>query len=203
LIYIAKSAFQISREDISYFKGIIKTPHGVIEGTLEELAFYNQDWTKKYCGQSQLVLRPNNATQVSEILKYCNEQKLAIVPQGGNTGLVGGSVPVFDEIILSLGRLDKIISLDKVSGVVTVEAGCILETVERYVGQHEHTMPIDLGAKGSCQIGGNLATNAGGIRLIRYGSPHGNVTGMQIVLADGTIIDNLTNNRKDNTGIYF
>lgn len=134
------------------------------------------------------------------MLQYCNSKRLAVVPQGGNTGLVGGSVPVFDEIVLSTALLNKTIDFDKHSGILTCEAGCILETLEHHVNQYSYTMPLDLGAKGSCQIGGNLATNAGGARLLRYGSLHGSVLGIRVVLPDGTIFDNLSTLRKDNTG---
>jgi len=123
-----------------------------------------------------------------------------VVPQGGNTGLVGGSVPVFDEIILSMALMNRIISFDSLSGVLTCQAGCILEELDSYVASRGHTIPLDLGAKGSCHIGGNVATNAGGLRLLRYGSLHGSVLGLEVVLADGTVLDMLGMLRKDNTG---
>lgn len=125
---------------------------------------------------------------------------LPVVPQGGNTGLVGGSVPVFDETIISMSLMNQIISFDSLSGVLVCEAGCILEQLDDHVRKSNHIMPIDLGAKGSCHIGGNIATNAGGLRLLRYGSLHGSVLGLEVVLADGTTINNLNRLRKDNTG---
>jgi FAD/FMN-containing dehydrogenase len=145
-------------------------------------------------------LRPRSDEHVSEVLRYCNSRKLAVVPQGGNTGLVGGSVPVFDEIVLSTALLNKTIDFDQHSGILTCEAGCVLESLEKHVNQFSYTMPLDLGAKGSCHIGGNLATNAGGARLLRYGSLHGSVLGIKAILPDGTIFDNLSTLRKDNTG---
>jgi len=123
-----------------------------------------------------------------------------VVPQGGNTGLVGGSVPINDELVVSLSNLNQVRSFDPVSGILVADAGCILQSLTDYVAPHNHIMPIDLGAKGSCQIGGNVATNAGGLRLLRYGSLHGTVLGLEVVLPDGTILDQLTTLRKDNTG---
>ncbi|KAL8211158.1 hypothetical protein R6Q57_005595 [Mikania cordata] len=139
-------------------------------------------------------------TQLSQILEYCNSRCLAVVPQGGNTGLVGGSVPVFDEIIINTRRMNSIISFDKVSGVLVCEAGCILENLISFLDKQGFIMPLDLGAKGSCQIGGNISTNAGGLRLVRYGSLHGTVLGLEVVLANGSVIDMLGTLRKDNTG---
>ncbi|RAL66428.1 hypothetical protein DID88_006119 [Monilinia fructigena] len=125
---------------------------------------------------------------------------LAVVPQGGNTGLVGGSVPVFDEIVINMSRMNQIRSFDEVSGTLVVDAGVVLETADNYLAERKHIFPLDLGAKGSCHIGGNVATNAGGLRLLRYGSLHGNVLGIEAVLPDGTIVDDLSKLRKNNTG---
>lgn len=155
---------------------------------------------RKYKGHTKLVLKPSSTEEVSKILKYCNENLLAIVPQGGNSGLVGGSVPVFDEIVLNTSRMNIIRSFDEISGTLVVDAGCILETVDGFLAEKNHIFPLDLGAKGSCQIGGNVATNAGGLRLLRYGSLHGNVLGIEAVLPDGTIVDDLSTLRKNNTG---
>ena len=155
---------------------------------------------RKYRGHTRLVLKPASTEEVSQILKYCNEKKLAVVPQGGNSGLVGGSVPVFDEIVINLSRMNKIRSFDETSGAVVVDSGCILEVVDKFLAEKSHIFPLDLGAKGSCQIGGNVATNAGGLRLLRYGSLHGNVLGIEAVLPDGTVINDLSKLRKNNTG---
>ena len=155
---------------------------------------------RKYRGHAQVVLKPETTEQVSKILKYCNDNMLAVVPQGGNTGLVGGSVPVFDEIVVNLSRLANIRSFDEVSGILVADAGVILEMADNFLSEKKHIFPLDLGAKGSCQIGGNVATNAGGLRLLRYGSLHGNVLGIEAVLPDGTIVDDLSTLRKNNTG---
>ncbi|KAF7550207.1 hypothetical protein G7046_g8086 [Stylonectria norvegica] len=154
----------------------------------------------KYKGQCRLVLRPASTDEVSKILRYCNEKLLAVVPQGGNTGLVGGSIPVFDEIVISMSRMNQIRSFDEVSGSLVVDAGCILEAVDGYLAQKGYIFPLDLGAKGSCHVGGNVATNAGGLRLLRYGSLHGSVLGIEAVLPDGTIMNDLVTLRKNNTG---
>ncbi|KAK6464647.1 hypothetical protein DFJ63DRAFT_317942 [Scheffersomyces coipomensis] len=187
----------LDAEDIQYFKSILND--SIIENE-DDLLFYNEDWMRKYRGQSKLLLKPKTTEQVSQILKYCNDKKLAVVPQGGNTGLVGGSIPVFDEIILSLSSINKIRSFDSVSGILKCDAGVILETADQYLADQGYIFPLDLGAKGSCHVGGVVATNAGGLRLLRYGSLHGSVLGLEAVLPDGTIYNSMDSLRKDNTG---
>lgn len=155
---------------------------------------------RKYRGHTRAVVKPASTEEVSKVLKYCNDNMLAVVPQGGNTGLVGGSVPLFDEVVISMSRMSSIRSFDDVSGTLVVDAGVILEIADNFLAEKKHIFPLDLGAKGSCQIGGNVATNAGGLRLLRYGSLHGNVLGLEAVLPDGTIVDDLSTLRKNNTG---
>ncbi|XP_018022427.1 D-2-hydroxyglutarate dehydrogenase, mitochondrial [Hyalella azteca] len=121
----------------------------------------------------------------------------------GNTGLVGGSVPVFDEVVISTSLMSNIESVDELSGVVVCQAGCVLETIDQHLEQFGFMMPLDLGAKGSCHIGGNVATNAGGLRLLRYGSLQGSVLGLEAVTADGTVLDCMSSLRKDNTGYHI
>ncbi|CAH1437215.1 unnamed protein product [Lactuca virosa] len=188
----------INHDDIIYFENKLGVKN-VIQDE-EELQTANTDWMHKYKGSSKLMLLPENTDQLSQILKYCNSRCLAVVPQGGNTGLVGGSVPVFDEVIINTRRMNNIISFDEVSGVLVCEAGCILENLMSFLDKQGFIMPLDLGAKGSCQIGGNVSTNAGGLRLVRYGSLHGTVLGLEVVLANGNVIDMLGTLRKDNTG---
>ncbi|KAJ1551176.1 hypothetical protein HK096_002716 [Nowakowskiella sp. JEL0078] len=194
---------KLQNEDLLHFKSILPAPGSVISSedpNDDELAPYNTDWMNKYRGKSTLVLRPQTTEQVSKILAYCSAQNIAVVPQGGNTGLVGGSVPVFDEVVISLGKMDSIRSFDNISGAVICEAGVVLEKLDNWLAERGFMCPLDLGAKGSCQIGGNVATNAGGLRLLRYGSLHGTVLGLEVVLPDGTIVNNLSTLRKDNTG---
>ena len=155
---------------------------------------------RKYHGHAKVVLKPENKEELSKILKHCNERKLAVVPQGGNTGLVGGSVPVFDEVVISTANMNKVRSFDAMSGILTVDAGVILETASQYLQDRGYVFPLDLGAKGSCHIGGNVATNAGGLRVLRYGGLSGNIMGLEVVLPNGTILDSLSSLRKDNTG---
>jgi len=195
----------VNQHDLAHFAKIL-APSSILS-TLPptslppaELDQYNNDWMGKYHGSSNTVLKPRTTQEVSEIVKWCWDKRIGVVPQGGNTSLVGGSVPLNDEVIISLTNMSKVRSFDPISGILVADAGCILQSLTDYVAPHDHIMPLDLGAKGSCQIGGNVATNAGGLRLLRYGSLHGSVLGLEVVLPDGTILDQLTSLRKDNTG---
>ena len=190
----------LTAADVAHFQSILANPDTSVVTDPEELAAVSIDWMKKYKGSAALLLRPANTAEVAAILRYCNERSLAVVPQGGNTGLVGGGVPLFDEIVLSLSRLNRVLAMDTTSGIVTVEAGCILEQLSNYLDPLGYIVPLDLGAKGTCHIGGNIATNAGGLRLVRYGSLHGSVLGLEVVTAEGRVIDMTSNLRKDNTG---
>lgn len=188
---------RLTKEDVEYFRSIL--PGGTITDP-DLLESNNVDWLKSVKGSSELLLRPQTTAQVSQILRYCNSRNLAVNPQGGNTGLVGGSVPVYDEIILSTSLMNNVLNFDNVSGILTCQAGCVLENLSLYLEEKDYIMPLDLGAKGSCHIGGNVATNAGGLRLLRYGSLRGTVLGLEVVLADGRVLDCLATLRKDNTG---
>ncbi|KAJ1513721.1 hypothetical protein HMI54_006690 [Coelomomyces lativittatus] len=202
-LYRHPSYKKLSNADVQFFESLLGRKDVLYhpnEPLHDELRNYNVDWMQKFRGQSCLVLRPSTTEQVAQILTYCHTEKLAVVPQGGNTGLVGGSVPVFDEVVLSLSKLNQILHFDPYSGVLTAQAGCILETLDQYLANHGHQMPLDLGAKGSCQLGGNLATNAGGLRLLKYGSLLGNTLGMECVLPNGHILNQLSGLRKNNTG---
>ncbi|KAL8921566.1 MAG: hypothetical protein Q9172_003965 [Xanthocarpia lactea] len=189
---------------VQYFKDLLGGGSAVIDGVSADasadLEPFNSDWMRKYKGHTKLVIKPGSTEEMSKALKYCNDNMLAVVPQGGNSGLVGGSVPVYDEIVVSTSRMNNIRSFDPIAGTLVVDAGCILESVDQFLADKGHIFPLDLGAKGSCQIGGNVATNAGGLRLLRYGSLHGNVLGLEVVLPDGTVMDDLTTLRKNNTG---
>ncbi|KAF5870906.1 putative d-lactate dehydrogenase 2 protein [Botrytis fragariae] len=195
---------KITEENVKFFKDLLGKESAIIDGVTkdatDDLEPFNGDWMRKYRGHTSLVLKPGSTEEVSKILKYCNDNMLAVVPQGGNTGLVGGSVPVFDEIVINMSRMNQIRSFDEVSGTLVVDAGVVLEVADNYLAERKHIFPLDLGAKGSCHIGGNVATNAGGLRLLRYGSLHGNVLGIEAVLPDGTIVDDLSKLRKNNTG---
>ncbi|KAB8228015.1 kinase-like protein [Aspergillus alliaceus] len=195
---------EITADDVKFFQELLGSQSAVIDGVTtdaaDDIESFNSDWMRKYRGHTRLVLKPQNKEEVSKVLKYCNDKKLAVVPQGGNTGLVGGSVPVFDEIVINMSRMNQIRSFDEGSGVLVADAGVILEVADQYLAERDHLFPLDLGAKGSCHIGGNAATNAGGLRLLRYGSLHGNILGVEAVLADGTTVNSLSTLRKNNTG---
>ncbi len=153
-------------------------------------------------GNAALVVRPAGAQEVSAVVKACAEAGVAIVPQGGNTGLVGGSVPHEhgDEIVLSLGRMAAVRAVDPVNDTITVDAGCILAEVQAAAAAADRYFPLSLGAEGSCRIGGNLSTNAGGTAVLRYGNARDLVLGLEVVLPDGELWDGLRGLRKDNAG---
>jgi hypothetical protein len=136
---------RLSDLDVQHFASIVGAGHVITAPT--ELEPFNTDWMGKYRGQSALALRPGSTQEVSRILAHCHARRLPVVPQGGNTGLVGGSVPIEDEIVLSLSRMNRILSLDETAGSLTCEAGCVLETLQQHVGARGFAMPIDLGAK--------------------------------------------------------
>ncbi|MBH68169.1 MAG: hydroxyacid dehydrogenase [Rhodospirillaceae bacterium] len=163
---------------------------------------YLTDWRGHYIGQAQLVVFPNNVEKISKIVKICAREKISIVPQGGNTSMCGGSVPLKHgtSILLSTSRLNKILSLDSTNYTMTVEAGCILQHIQKAALEADRYFPLSLAAEGSCMIGGNLATNAGGTNVLRYGNARDLVLGLEIVLPDGRIINELQGLRKDNTG---
>ena len=147
-----------------------------------------------------LLLRPDSTKQVSEILKCCHAAGQPVAPQGGMTGLVSAAAPLEGEISLSFERMKKVVEVDPYTSSMTVEAGAELQTIQEKADAHGLLFPLDLGARGSCTIGGNLSTNAGGNRVIRYGMMRELVVGLEAVLADGTIIDGLHKLRKNNTG---
>src|ERR1700722_11257796 len=155
-----------------------------------------------YRGAAKAVLRPGTTEEVSAIVTLCAEAKLPIFPQGGNTGLAGGAVPWEDGkgVVLSLSRVNRIRDIDPIYYSITVEAGVILAEVQKAAQSVDRLFPLSLGAEGSCQIGGNISTNAGGIQVLRYGNTRELVLGIEAVLPDGRIWDGLRSLRKDNTG---
>src|SRR6516162_8166391 len=155
-----------------------------------------------YHGATGLVVRPASTKEVAAVVRICAEAGLAIVPQGGNTGLVGGGVPPQDghNVVLALGRMNRIRAIDPVNFTMTVEAGCILAHLHEAAAEVDRLFPLSLGAEGSCQIGGNLSTNAGGIAVLRYGNTRELTLGVEVVLPDGQVWDGLRGLRKDNTG---
>ena len=165
-----------------------------------DIAPYISEERGLYHGRSPLVLRPGSPDEVAAILRLANETRTPIVPQGGNTGLVGGQTPLNGEIVLSLKRLDRIREVDATSNTMTCEAGVVLAQAQEAAGAAGRLFPLSLGAEGSCTIGGNLSTNAGGTGALAYGVARELVLGLEVVLADGRIMHNLRKLKKDNTG---
>ena len=165
-----------------------------------DLAPYLTEERGLYQGRSPLVLRPGSVAEVSAILKLASATGTAVVPQGGNTGLVGGQTPHNGEVVISLKRLDHIREVDPTSNTMTCEAGVILANAQEAAADANRLFPLSLGAEGSCTIGGNLSTNAGGTGALAYGVARELVLGLEVVLADGRVLNNLRKLKKDNTG---
>jgi FAD/FMN-containing dehydrogenase len=167
-----------------------------------DTAGYFVDWRKQYRAAAECVLRPADTGEVAAAVKLCAREGVAIVPQGGNTGLSGGSVPVGGrrEIVLSLARMNRIRDVDPLDDSLVAEAGCILAHVQQAAERAARYFPVSLAAEGSCQIGGILSTNAGGVNVLRYGNTRDQVLGLEVVLADGSVWNGLRSLRKDNTG---
>jgi FAD/FMN-containing dehydrogenase len=160
------------------------------------------DWRENYLGSALAIVRPATTEEVSAVVKLCAAEKIAICPQGGNTGMSGGATPQEDgrEIVLSLTRMNRILEVDKVGYSMTVEAGVILKTIQETASDNDRLFPLSLGAEGSCTIGGNLSTNAGGVQVLHYGNARNLVMGLEVVLPDGNIWNGLRALKKDNTG---
>ena len=167
-----------------------------------DLEPYVVDWRGIYRGATPAVVRPASTEQVAAVVKLCTETATPIVPQGGNTGMCGASVPHADgsEIVLSLARMNRVLEVDALNNTMTVEAGCVLANIQQAAAEANRLFPLSLGAEGSCQIGGNLSTNAGGVNVLRYGNARDLVLGLEVVLPDGRIWNGLRGLRKDNTG---
>lgn len=168
----------------------------------EDVAGYATDWRHTVKGVPACVLRPRDTAQVAAAMKLAHERGIAIVPQGGNTGLAAGAVPdgSGSQVVLSLSRMAAIRHVDPVGMTLTAEAGCILKTAQDAAAEAGRLLPISLAAEGSCQIGGVVATNAGGLNVLRYGMTRQLVLGLEVVRADGTVVDGLRPLRKDNAG---
>ena len=161
---------------------------------------YYEDLMGARADKPAILLRPSTTEQVSRIMAACHREGQAVAPQGGMTGLVSAAAPCAGEVALSLERMRQVVEVDRFSGTITVEAGVPLQVIQEQAAAHDLLFPLDLGARGSCTIGGNLATNAGGNRVIRYGMTRELVLGVEAVLADGTVISSLNKLRKNNTG---
>ena len=168
----------------------------------EAMAPHLNELRGRFQGYAQCIVRPASTAEVAEVVRLCAEAGTAIVPQGGNTGLVAGGIPFEDgrAVVINLGRMNNIRALDTANDTITVEAGCILHDVQQAAAAAGRLFPVSLGAEGSCQIGGNISTNAGGIQVLRYGNMREQVLGLEVVLPDGRVWDGLRALRKDNTG---
>lgn len=176
-------------------------PTGVLTDPAEQEP-YLVEWRDLYRGKTPMVVRPASTAEVSAVLTICHQTRTPLVPQGGNTSLCGGSVPheSGDELVLSLSRLNRVRALDAASYTMTVEGGCVLADVHAAAAAAQRLFPLSLAAEGSCQLGGTLATNAGGTAVLHYGSARDLVLGLEVVLPDGRVWDGLRALRKDNTG---
>jgi FAD/FMN-containing dehydrogenase len=187
-----------SPETLRAFTAIVGEKYAVTAGPDQER--YLRELRQLYQGRTPLVLKPGSAEDVSRILALANETGTAIVPQGGNTGLVGGQIPHNGEIVLSLERLNRVRSVDPRGNTLIAEAGVTLAGVQQAAEQAGRLFPLSIASEGSCQIGGNLATNAGGVQVLAYGNARSLVLGLEVVLADGRVWNGLRALRKDNTG---
>lgn len=167
-----------------------------------DTASYLTDWTGEFSGTALAVVRPGDTQEMSEVVKCCKAEAIAIVPQGGRTGLSGGGIPVGElpSIVISLTRMNSIRKLDEAGRTVIAEAGVVLETLQNEASERGLLFPLTFGAKGSCTLGGNLATNAGGSNVVRYGNTRELCLGIEAVMPDGSIVNGLSGLRKDNTG---
>lgn len=166
----------------------------------DKLALYTDESRGRFFSECMAVVLPGSTQEVSQLIRVCNLFRVGVVAQGGNTGTVGGSVSKSSQIIVNLERMNQIVDIDKENYAITVESGCILEHITDTAIAKERFFPLSLGSRGSCQIGGNLATNAGGMNVIRYGNTRDLVLGLEIVLGDGRVLSDLSYLRKNNAG---
>jgi FAD/FMN-containing dehydrogenase len=161
-----------------------------------------RDHRALYRGHALVVVAPSDTAAVARVVAFCNEHRIGVVPQGGNTSYCGGATPdaSSSQVLLSLARLNRVRSIDAANYTLVAEAGCILAKLQAAAAEADRYLPLSLGSEGSCKLGGNLSTNAGGLNVIRYGMARELVLGLEVVLADGRVMDTLTGLRKDNTG---
>jgi FAD/FMN-containing dehydrogenase len=176
-------------------------PDGILTDAAD-IAPYLTDHRKLYQGRALAVIVPRSVEQISRLLRFCNENRIGVVPHGGNTGYCGGATPdeSGNQVVVSMRRMNRIRGVDALNYSLVAEAGCILADVQRAADEAERFFPLSLGSEGTCQIGGNLSTNAGGLSVLRYGMMRELVLGLEVVLADGRVLSSLSALRKDNTG---
>src|SRR4051795_8559261 len=188
----------LTPELIDQFRKIVGDKYAVTEAA--DIAPYLTEERDLFHGRSPLVLRPGSTAEVAAICKLASEHRVALVPQGGNTGLVGGQTPHNGEVVVSMRRMDRIRDIDVASNTMTCEAGVVLQVAQQRAAEVDRLFPLSLGAEGSCTIGGNLSTNAGGTTALAYGVAREMALGIEVVLADGRILNSLSKLKKDNTG---
>lgn len=171
---------------------------GVVEG--EDAAPFLSEWRGRWPGEAAMIVCPASTEEVAAVVKICADHNIAITPQGGNTGLVGGQIPFGDEILLSLKRMNRIREIEPLNNTMTVDAGVILAAAQEAAKGAGRLFPLSIGAEGTCQIGGVISTNAGGVNVLRYGNTRDLVLGLEAVLPNGEIWNGLKRLRKDNTG---
>src|SRR6202048_4555449 len=195
---VQPAAPPLSPELVAKFRAIVGDKYAVTDAA--DIAPYVTEERDLFHGRSPLVLRPGSTAEVSAICRLASEHKIALVPQGGNTGLVGGQTPHNGEIVVSMRRMDKIRDIDTASNTMTCEAGVVLQVAQQRAAEVDRLFPLSLGAEGSCTIGGNLSTNAGGTTALAYGVAREMALGLEVVRADGRILNGLSKLKKDNTG---
>jgi FAD/FMN-containing dehydrogenase len=195
---VQPAAPQLSPELVARFRAIVGDRYAVTDAA--DIAPYVTEERDLFHGRSPLVLRPGSTAEVSAICKLASEHRIALVPQGGNTGLVGGQTPHHGEVVISMRRMDRIRDIDPASNTMTCEAGVVLQIAQQKADGIDRLFPLSLGAEGSCTIGGNLSTNAGGTAALAYGVAREMALGLEVVLADGRILNGLSKLKKDNTG---
>ncbi len=167
-----------------------------------DLSAWELDWRKRYRGKAKAVVRPASTEEAAQVVRLCAAAKVSIVPQGGNTGLVGGGVPDASgqQVLLSLARMNRVRTIDSDNLTITVEAGCVLQAAQEAAHERGFWLPLSLAAEGSCTVGGNLATNAGGTQVLRFGNARDLCLGLEVITPQGDVWHGLTGLRKDNTG---
>src|SRR3974390_2638303 len=183
-------------ELIARFRAIVGDKYAVTDAA--DIVPYVTEERDLFHGNSPLVLRPGSTAEVSAICRLAGEHRIALVPQGGNTGLVGGQTPHNGEVVVSMRRMDEIREIDTASNTMTCEAGVILQVAQRRAAEVDRLFPLSLGAEGSCTIGGNLSTNAGGTTALASGVAREMMLGVEVVLADGRVLNLLRKLKKDN-----
>src|SRR6478609_1712005 len=195
---VQHAAPPLPQELIAKFRAIVGDKYAMTDAA--DIAPYVTEERDLFRGRSPLVLRPGTTAEVAAICRLATEQRIALVPQGGNTGLVGGQTPHHGEVVVSMRRMDRIRDVDAASNTMTCEAGVVLQVAQQRAADVDRLFPLSLGAEGSCTIGGNLSTNAGGTAALAYGVAREMALGLEVVLADGRVLNVLSKLKKDNTG---